>query len=93
MRIKRVPSTNIRRDHEELMALLELCEAAGLGEHMRVGVRNQYGDICLSIETDNPQEYMNVISCLDGRDMRDELAEAEGAVGGFNAIFTDIQRR
>lgn len=93
MRIKRVPSTNIRRDHEELMALLELCEAAGQGEHMRVGVRNQYADICLTIETDNPQEYMNVISCLDGRDMRDELAEAEGAVGGYNAIFTDAKRR
>lgn len=75
------------------MALLELCEAPGLGEHMRVGVRNQYGDICLSIETENSQEYMNVVSCLDGRDMRDELFEADGPVDGYNAIFTNDKPR
>ena len=70
------------------MALLELCEAPGQGEHMRVGVRNQYGDICLNIETENSQEYMNVVSCLDGRDMRDDLLEADGPLEGYNAIFT-----
>lgn len=92
MRIRRVPSTNIRGDHEELMALLALCQAQGAGEPMRVGVRNQYGDICLTIETDNSQEGMNVISCLDGRDMRDELCEAAGPVDGYNAIFSDHLR-
>jgi hypothetical protein len=88
MRIKRVPSTNLRRDHDELVAVLELCEAFQDGERMVVGVRNHYGDICLKIETSGAQEYMNVISCLDGREMQDELADADGPRDGYDAIFS-----
>ena len=92
MKIKRVPSTNLRLDHEALMEVLMLCEAAGEGEHKRVGVRNHYGDIGLSIETVNAQEYMNVLTCLEGRDLQDELADLEGPREGFDAIFRDTPR-
>ena len=58
------------------------------GERMVVGVRNHFGDICLKIETSGEQEYMNVISCLDGRELSDELAEADGPKDGYDAIFS-----
>ena len=89
MRIKRVPSTNLRLDHEELMAVLGLCEADGKGVAMRIGVRNHYGDVCLMIETEGDQEALNVISCLEGREMMDELADVIGPVERCDAIFRD----
>lgn len=89
MKIKRVPSTNLRPDHDDLMAVLELCEAYQSGEPMRVGIRNHLGEICLKVETSGEQEYLNVISCLDGRDMRDEIADGEGPREGYDAIFRD----
>ena len=89
MRIRRVPSTNIRRDHDALTEVLLLCEAAGTGDHKKVGIRNHFGDICLNVETDNAQEFLNVMSCLDGRELQDELADAEGPRDGYDAVFRD----
>ncbi len=92
MRIKRVPSTNIRLDHDDLTAVLALCEAYQTGMPRVVGIRNHMGEICLKVETSGEQEFMNVVSCLDGREMRDELADADGPVDGFDAVFRDGER-
>jgi hypothetical protein len=89
MRIKRVPSTNLRLDHEQLVEVLALCEAYQSGETLLVGVRNHLGEICLKIETSGQQEFLNVVSCLDGREMRDELADLDGPRDGYDAIFRD----
>jgi len=89
MRIKRVPSTNIRLDHDDLTAVLALCEAYQTGTMHVVGIRNHMGEVCLKVETSGEQEFLNVMSCLDGREMRDELADADGPVDGFDAVFRD----
>lgn len=89
MKIKRVPSTNLRRDHEALVEALARCEACQRGPGRCIGVRNHLGEICLKIETAGEQEYLNVVSCLDGREMKDELADVDGPRDGFDAVFRD----
>jgi hypothetical protein len=88
MRIRRVPSTNLRHDHDELVEVLMRCEADNVhGALVRIGIRNHYGDVCLLVECDGPQEALNVTSCLEGREMFDELAETGGPVERCDAIY------
>ena len=88
MKIRRVPSTNLRLDHEQLNDLLERCEAPGPGAVVRIGIRNHFGDLCTVVEAEGPQEALNVVSCLEGRDMVDELTD-EAPHEKFESIFRD----
>jgi hypothetical protein len=90
MRIRRVPSTNLRHDHEALVDVIARCAVDhASGPLMRIGVRNHFGDVCLIIEAEGPQETLNVTSCLEERDMVDELSDTTGPVERCDAIFRD----
>lgn len=88
MKIRRVPSTNLRLDHEQLNDMLERCDSPGPGEVVRIGIRNHYGELCTVVEAEGPQEALNVVSCLEGRDMVDELTD-EAPQEKFESIFRD----
>jgi hypothetical protein len=90
MRIQRTSHTAEPADHARLVSYLTAAAEradGGLKEHMRLGVRNESGDIYLVIETEAVGEFLNVIAALSHMDYLDELIGRPRPFEGFYAVF------
>ena len=85
MRSSFVRDTVARKDHEVISRIIESCKLDGSGGGLSIAVCNELGNVYLTIETENDEEFINVMSCLA------ELGFAD--VAAANAAQDAVMRR
>lgn len=88
MKLTRTAKTDARLDDAVITAALHLCAVdGGGGKTMKVGIWNEVGHLYLEVDTVGLTEFLNVVACLESFDFSDDLADANGPVHGYDALF------